>query len=311
MKIYIPDIGDQFILTKDWSFKLFAERRNSALAEYFNYYIHYCRDAVDWHTAEVFVDKSVLPEIRKKDWSVIYPVHPGWGNRNDIEQYNKECREREQASPEFVQYGIDYKAWEDACATVGNNSVPITLPVGTKLKVDRIYIRKGASDFSSISFFATIDKKDYRFWAKLADVNTIEADVAVGHRVQINWDYFYGWGDHSVENKKDVFVPELPADTTPNYAGRMSMNPKDKITERTINCNINSQLEYTCIAILNKYTFRHSQYYKRGTFFDTIVYVGYYKPDVTFVLYDKNNNLIKEFKSFDSVKKKVRELVKK
>lgn len=66
--------------------------------------------------------------------------------------------------------------------------IPVTLPVGTILKVDRIYIRKGAKDFSSISFFisgapkVTTQKNQYRnavtrpvrFWAKLSDCNTIE-----------------------------------------------------------------------------------------------------------------------------------------
>lgn len=66
----------------------------------------------------------------------------------------------------------------------------VTLPEGTKLKVDRIYIRKGASDYSSLSFFVTdtshpklqpsktvgrgFKKGRKRFWAKLSDVNEIE-----------------------------------------------------------------------------------------------------------------------------------------
>lgn len=65
----------------------------------------------------------------------------------------------------------------------------IILPASTVLKIDRIYIRKGLSGFSSISFF--IERKSVypdfsedcmrihtgkgkcRFWAKLNDVNTI------------------------------------------------------------------------------------------------------------------------------------------
>jgi hypothetical protein len=43
-----------------------------------------------------------------------------------------------------------------------DNTVQVTLPVETLLKVDRIYIRKGASDFDSITF-----------WATLKDVNNI------------------------------------------------------------------------------------------------------------------------------------------
>ena len=32
------------------------------------------------------------------------------------------------------------------------NSVPVTLPAGTELKIDRIYIRKGAEEFGSVTF---------------------------------------------------------------------------------------------------------------------------------------------------------------
>jgi alkylated DNA repair dioxygenase AlkB len=65
----------------------------------------------------------------------------------------------------------------------------ITLQKDTELRVDRIYVRKGKSEYSSITFViqATPDArfmvngkgkksrptlKKVRFWAKLADVNT-------------------------------------------------------------------------------------------------------------------------------------------
>lgn len=66
----------------------------------------------------------------------------------------------------------------------------MTLPAGTILTLDRIYIRKGVSEFSSLSFNLTRksvnpDYSDFakniytmtgrcRFWAKLNDVNKIE-----------------------------------------------------------------------------------------------------------------------------------------
>ena len=68
-----------------------------------------------------------------------------------------------------------------------DQSVPVTLPKGTILKVDRIYIRKtswggDAKKFSSVSFFATLPDapkkgRKPRFWAKLRDVNNIEGTV--------------------------------------------------------------------------------------------------------------------------------------
>lgn len=52
-----------------------------------------------------------------------------------------------------------------------------TIPKGTELIVDRIYIRKGASNFSSVSFRIAKNKTlgySGRFWVKLDDVNTME-----------------------------------------------------------------------------------------------------------------------------------------
>lgn len=77
------------------------------------------------------------------------------------------------------------------------SGIPVTLEAGTKLKIDRIYVRKGKGDYSSITF---IDQKNYiparietysngttgkiprkklRFWAKLEDVNTMEFDKTI------------------------------------------------------------------------------------------------------------------------------------
>ena len=59
---------------------------------------------------------------------------------------------------------------------------PATLPAGTVLRVDRIYIRNGASDFDSVTFNLAIGAKttfktEGRFWVKLADANTMQVEV--------------------------------------------------------------------------------------------------------------------------------------
>ena len=62
----------------------------------------------------------------------------------------------------------------------------ITLPKDTQLTIDRIYIRKGATDFDSLSFWmgsipptiAYKKKGKVRFWAKLTEVNSIEFVMA-------------------------------------------------------------------------------------------------------------------------------------
>jgi hypothetical protein len=61
--------------------------------------------------------------------------------------------------------------------------VTVTLPIGTTLSVDRIYIRRGAKDFDSVTFnligaktqqLRYGSKVRVRFWAKLPDANNIE-----------------------------------------------------------------------------------------------------------------------------------------
>lgn len=58
----------------------------------------------------------------------------------------------------------------------------ITFPAGTKLKVDRIYIRGQSREFDSVTFRLrkgehACDKQVYgRFWAKLGDVNRIHCE---------------------------------------------------------------------------------------------------------------------------------------
>lgn len=88
-------------------------------------------------------------------------------------EYQVVCNLRlvNKASREDVR--LAYTAYEDKLF------VPVTLNSGAELKIDRIYIRKGNSEYSSVSFWYNptpgIKKsRSYRFWAKLSDVNNIE-----------------------------------------------------------------------------------------------------------------------------------------
>ena len=60
-----------------------------------------------------------------------------------------------------------------------DQAIEATLPKGTVLTVARVYIRNGsAGAYNSLTFNAVRpgEKKSYRFWAKLDDVNTIEVE---------------------------------------------------------------------------------------------------------------------------------------
>lgn len=135
MKLFVPEIGTVLQLTKDWWFFLYTERRNEALA-----------------VAAGFSYETSRP----------------WNMRTDV------------AANDGWLKAKSYYDWYKR----------VTLPAGSILTLDRIYIRKGVSDFSSLSF--NLDRKSVnpdfslfaerintmkgrcRFWAKLADVNTIE-----------------------------------------------------------------------------------------------------------------------------------------
>lgn len=51
---------------------------------------------------------------------------------------------------------------------------PYTFPVGTVLRIDRLYVRRGdQAAYDSLSFVVVGAQKRVRFWAKLADCNKI------------------------------------------------------------------------------------------------------------------------------------------
>lgn len=188
MQLYVPEIGDEIRLTNDWTFELHAEYRNEQLAALFGYYIQ----------MSLLVNESIVPKIRPVDYGIDYPDlkdpmfrKPFGGIDHDA--YYKECDEARNSCPEYVKYQADSTEWYDNIKKHGTPTVSMTLPAGTLLKIDRIYIRKGSSDFSSITFYAkglgevmvssnrwtvnslkTTKRKAQRFWAKLADCNQIQ-----------------------------------------------------------------------------------------------------------------------------------------
>ncbi|MFZ3232393.1 MAG: hypothetical protein WA194_02485 [Patescibacteria group bacterium] len=67
--------------------------------------------------------------------------------------------------------------WEANHAFQLKNSVSVTLPVGTCLEVDRIYIRQKSGEFDSVTFKIRTEEKspmtNVRFWVKRSDANNI------------------------------------------------------------------------------------------------------------------------------------------
>jgi hypothetical protein len=93
---------------------------------------------------------------------------------------------RNKALWEAFGHIFDYRA--SFYVGVNKTSIPCIIPADTQLMLDRIYIRKGKEDFSSLSWFIE-DSPDTRlnptglnkgfvsnkkrFWAKLDDCNNI------------------------------------------------------------------------------------------------------------------------------------------
>lgn len=67
--------------------------------------------------------------------------------------------------------------WAYQNGVYGQEISKLTLPAGTRLAIDRIYIRNGAADFDSVTFRVKECPDERfnkcRFWAKLRDVNRI------------------------------------------------------------------------------------------------------------------------------------------
>ena len=109
--------------------------------------------------------KLYVPEIGDRlelieDWS--FKLHFEHRNKKMLERYNHTY------------------SWGQS----SSNGLDITLPKGVILKVDRVYIRQGMEDFSSITFYAEFPGEptktgafgkptSARFWAKLSDCNKI------------------------------------------------------------------------------------------------------------------------------------------
>jgi hypothetical protein len=154
MKMSIPDIGAEFVLSKDWTFKLYAEHRNFDLLKSTGVVV--TTGTSFWNSRDCCIDDIYSPMLYLRHIVDLEEVKKTW----DLEPvYNT-----------------------DGTLAGYDRSVSTTLPKGTLLKIDRIYIRKGLTDYSSVSFYASNNTsltkagkpKRYRFWAKLPDVNNIE-----------------------------------------------------------------------------------------------------------------------------------------
>lgn len=168
MKLYVPEIGDMIRLTEDWPLTLYRERRNDTLWRAEN-----CWDRI------VDPDQAPVKEVEEKIKAIESRVtiqeiknSYGWAP-NRVQIYaSQEDKDNHCIFKQKLYELQQRQSW-----------APVTLLKDTVLKVDRIYIRKGISEYSSITFYvwskpgpvaANASKKKSRFWAKLVDCNNIQ-----------------------------------------------------------------------------------------------------------------------------------------
>lgn len=181
MKFYVPEIGDQIRLTADWNFKLYNERRNRKLWDLAksdkNPELEAWNARCEALRAEIrrleALQKSKMVQERNHRYGKF------WSSVHEPEFLNVERKYWEDPADEKLHEETRDKLWEES----RNPHVSFVLPAGSLLSIDRIYIRKGVKEFSSLTFYlkettwkplAKKKKGATRFWAKLQDVNNVE-----------------------------------------------------------------------------------------------------------------------------------------
>lgn len=160
LQMYIPEIGDKIKLAENWAFALYPESRNA----------NFLKTLTKFNPGLTnFEHVTVKP----------YGCPWGWDFLQELKTTLVKVPTVRWNSKRFVNSQKDEKRFIEA--------FKIPLMKGDILQIDRIYVRKGKEDFSSITF-KLIDTSNPlilsqkrksrktlgRFWAKLSDVNEIK-----------------------------------------------------------------------------------------------------------------------------------------
>lgn len=214
-RLYVPSIGEEFELAEDWTFDLYPEKRNQNLPsllgldyqysylnkrtlskenfEFFSEKFGLTGNAFNcWIATKTFESiKNIFNEYDAKRNEVYDLYQEKWESKNRIlrnyQDYDSGLER------EYDKHGIPdlfEKSLQEKKELIKQNQssifdvLKVTLPAGTVLKLDRIYIRKGNSEYDSLSFFikrygkdgeirktSTNSKGSLRFWSKLDDCN--------------------------------------------------------------------------------------------------------------------------------------------
>lgn len=186
MRFYVPTIGDKLYLKQPWTFTLHKERRNESLAKRMPHLFPMVdRQRSYWR-------RKMRSEKRGSLWSSwtdpqVVPADTAIHNSDTVRIGEYHCNPGDEGAYEHIH------RWKEL--DWNNGTREITLPAKTELVVDRIYIRKGAPSYDSITFyiegcpdeaFSQGKKKSSggfggkgraRFWVKLKDANKIDCEL--------------------------------------------------------------------------------------------------------------------------------------
>jgi hypothetical protein len=185
----------------------------------------------------------------------------------------------------------------------------VTLPKGTVIKVDRVYIRQGAMAYSSISFWAEgigssagsfgKPKGSARFWAKLEDCNLI---------------------DFKLESAADKTKPGLWWDVKDikrnGYTRVYNPFEKDYAIEKNVGRVFENGQSWSDPALYSvEVSYTEHRTFVRKDATNTILGVptGFtyqYKlsrPDLVYRVKDRDGNLVGDYTSYASMQKGIRE----
>jgi len=170
MKLYIPEIGDSIKLEEDWSFLPVKESRNSKLFEFF--------------LPKEFINNMV----GRVNNTTYYYEGQGYNRRGTKRKINEDYDEsfliknsEKDSLPKELKKHFYFNIFSNENKEIIGD-FEVTIPKDSILKIDRVYIRKGASDYSSVTFYiehipGVKLKGKVRFFANLSDVNNIEISV--------------------------------------------------------------------------------------------------------------------------------------
>lgn len=186
--LYIPEIGDELTLAKPWTFTLHSERRNETLAAHFGReLLHFPFPGSNWFSP--FNGYSMIPLKYGQEFRSIKCEEAIFIKKDGVSTMDPGPFDRYQAKVAVLREKMLSELKLESMNDPFFHEIQVTLPAGTKLKIDRIYIRKGNTEFSSISFLAPElpkvtcyaynnwekDKlQRIRFWVKLTECNNIQ-----------------------------------------------------------------------------------------------------------------------------------------